>query len=76
MVCSNVGVEIKKKENIIKVKVTVVCALIDSNTFCIISSKQSDPTRGTKEIYTSMKDMERFFQVGCFLVYRRHSKAI
>ena len=43
---------------------------------CIISSKQSDPTRGTKEIYTSMKDMERFFQVGCFLVYRRHSKAI
>jgi len=42
MVSSNVGVEIKKKENIIKVK--------------------SDPTRGTKEIYTSMKDMERFFQ--------------
>ena len=33
MVSSNVGVEIKKKENIIKVKVTVVCALIDSNTF-------------------------------------------
>ena len=56
MVSSNVGVEIKKKENIIKVK--------------------SDPTRGTKEIYTSMKDMERFFQVGCFLVYRRHSKAV
>ena len=25
--------------------------------------KQSDPERGTKEIYTSMRDMERFFQV-------------
>ena len=33
MVSSNVGVEIKKKENIIKVKVIVVCALINSNNF-------------------------------------------
>ena len=28
-----------------------------------IHPKQSDPERGTKEIYTSMRDMERFFQV-------------
>ena len=33
MVSSNVGVEIKKKENIIKVKVIVACALFNSNNF-------------------------------------------
>ena len=26
---------------------------------------QVDPERGNKEIYTSMMDMERFFQVNC-----------